>query len=113
MEAHCIFCAIASGKIGSNPILKTDDIIVIKDIAPKAPIHYLIIPNNHYRDLNELVNNGSLFLLQHLFSMPSKIAHELHKDIDYRLIVNTGPLAGQTVFHAHIHFLAGTPIEPF
>lgn len=102
-EQICIFCTIVEGKTPSQMIKETNNVLVIKDISPKAPIHYLIIPKSHYSSLQEVPSAQSI-LFQDMF----KIAQEIGQNAgDYRLVVNNGYQAGQRVFHLHMHFLAG------
>ena len=105
----CIFCEIIAGNIPSKKIAENDDIIVIQDIHPKAPIHYLIIPKKHVADLRSLEENDHNLAAKLLF-----MAQELSKDLpvpgDFTLVMNNGASVGQCVFHAHLHFLAGKKV---
>lgn len=102
----CIFCKIVDRKIPATIICENDHVLVIQDIAPKAPVHYLIMPKIHYQDLRELdVQNSSL--LQSLFEMVQRLAKELPGNQSFNLVSNNGKDAGQSVFHMHWHFLAG------
>ena len=102
----CIFCKIISGKIPSSIIDQTDEVIVIKDINPKAPVHYLIIPKKHICDLKQLGPEDKDLAAQMLF-MAQRLSKKLPKPGDFKLVSNNGAGVGQCVFHAHIHFLAG------
>ena len=102
----CIFCDIISGKIPADIIMQNDDLIVIKDIHPKAPVHYLIIPKKHIKNIASL-DDESDYLMSSIARMAKKIAHEKMDDASFRLICNNGAGAGQSVFHLHCHFLAG------
>ena len=103
-ENNCIFCKIIARQIPSTIVAENDDIIVIKDINPKAPIHNLIIPKKHIPDIQSFTPEDIL-LSQSMIAM----AQELHqKDRqDFRLVVNSGKNAGQVVFHVHMHYLSG------
>ncbi|HJM68441.1 MAG TPA: histidine triad nucleotide-binding protein [Candidatus Babeliales bacterium] len=101
----CIFCKIIAGDIPSKPILETDDIIVLEDIAPKAPIHYLIIPKKHVVDVRAFESDEQNLAGNMLFAAQTLSKQE--GDIPFRLLVNNGHEAGQRVFHLHMHFLAG------
>ena len=109
-DHNCIFCKIIAKKIPATVIKETDDIIVIKDIAPKTPIHYLIIPKKHITDLQSLEDADKALACNMLF-----MAHELSKDLPgskaFRLVSNNGADSGQRVFHIHFHFLAGRELE--
>ena len=101
-----IFTRIIDREIPADIVHETDRVIAIRDIAPKAPVHLLVIPKDpRYRDVTELAA-GDPGLLQEMV----QLAHELaaaHADGDFRLVFNTGAGAGQTVFHVHAHVLAG------
>lgn len=103
----CIFCKIIAQEIPSTFIQETDDLIVIKDIAPKAPIHYLIIPKKHIKNIQEL-QPEDFGLMSSMVKMAQQLSSQLLGDGDFRLVINNGFNAGQRVFHLHIHFLAGT-----
>lgn len=112
MLSDCIFCKIISGQIPSKKIAENDDLIVINDIAPKASIHYLIIPKKHIIDLISLqiqdLNIGSAVV-----GMAHDLAQNLLGSKAFRLISNNGIGAGQSVFHLHFHFLAGAKLPEF
>ncbi len=107
MESNCVFCKIIARQLPSNIIAETEDIIVIDNIAPKTPIHYLIIPKKHVANINEL-NQEDVTLAGDMILMAKKISEDLPASSQhFRLSVNNGVGAGQVVFHLHIHFLAG------
>ena len=102
-DQDCIFCKIISGQIPSKIIYQTDLSIVIQDIAPKSPIHYLIIPKKHVKDLVLCTDSD---LISDLMSIPVVLA-EICGQKSFRLLTNNGYAAGQRVFHLHFHFMAG------
>lgn len=107
MSQDCIFCKIAAGEFGGPPLYQDEQITAFTDINPQAPHHILIIPNRHIASLDE-ADASDQALLGQLLLAAAKIAREQglnHKG--YRLVLNTGPQAGQTVFHIHVHLLAG------
>lgn len=107
MSEPSIFTRILTGEIPSEIIAQTDNLFAIRDIAPKAPVHLLVIPKSQqYRDVVELAA-GDPALLSEMISLASSLAAE-HSDGDFRLVFNTGPNAGQTVFHVHAHVLSGS-----
>ena len=101
----CLFCKIVNGDIPATLIKKTELITVFNDITPQAPTHILIIPNKHFKNIGE-VSMTDPNLTAELFKAASEIASEFGLE-SYRLNINTGADAGQSVFHAHLHLLAG------
>ena len=106
----CVFCSILEGKIPSQRYYEDERFIVIKDIEPKAKLHYLAIPKKHYKLLSEM-NDSDRDDLGHIMSTISQIAPKLGIDGGYRLVINQGDDAGQTVFHLHIHILGGQKMD--
>jgi len=102
----CIFCKIINRKLPSTIIAENNDILVIQDIQPKAPIHYLIIPKNHIEDIQSL-SEADAFYSSHMLMMAGQISKKLSGSQAFRLIINNGSEAGQSVFHLHCHFLSG------
>lgn len=102
----CVFCKIIAGDIPAAKIKETDDLIVLKDIAPKAPIHYLIIPKKHIANL-QTASDDDQILLGSMLLMSKELSKDLSSPQEYRLVSNNGPSVGQSVFHIHIHFMAG------
>jgi histidine triad (HIT) family protein len=101
-----IFTRILSGDIPGEIVRDTDRLFAIRDIAPQAPLHLLVIPKTEeYRNVAELAA-GDPGLLAELVALAGELAAE-HGDGDFRLVFNTGEGAGQTVFHVHAHVLAG------
>jgi diadenosine tetraphosphate (Ap4A) HIT family hydrolase len=103
-DQNCIFCKIISGQIPSKIIYQTDYSIVLQDIAPQAPIHYLIIPKNHIQDIISCTNPD---IVVDLMSIPAILANQLGGQTAFKLLTNNGYAAGQRVFHLHFHFLSG------
>jgi histidine triad (HIT) family protein len=107
-DQSCIFCKIITKTIPSTIIKETDDIIIIQDIAPKAPTHYLILPKKHIESVAHLTPADGLYS-EKLFAAARDIAAE--KSISaFNIVINNGAGAGQSVFHLHLHFLAGKNI---
>ena len=103
----CIFCQIANKKTPSKLLYDDEHIVAFHDLYPKAPTHILIIPKKHLHSLNEaaLIDQQ---LLGHMMLSAQKLAKALgHDQAGFRLVMNTGPEGGQTVFHIHLHLLAG------
>lgn len=104
--APCIFCRIIAGQLPATVIAQTNDLVVIKDIAPKAPVHYLIIPKKHIHDLSS-VHEDDIALLGHITLMAKQLASGLSGSQAFRLVTNNGADVGQIIFHLHFHFLSG------
>jgi len=102
----CIFCQIAGGDVPAEIIYKDKEMVVFNDINPEAPVHLLIVPIKHISSLNE-ADPGDAELLGDMFLRAVKLAQERNLDKGYRLVVNVGREAGQTVDHLHIHLLGG------
>ena len=106
MSEPSIFTRILEGEIPSEIVAETENAFAIRDIAPKAPVHFLVIPKSAtYRNVVELAA-GDPALLSEIVGLARSLAAE-HSDGDFRLVFNTGAGAGQTVFHVHAHVLAG------
>lgn len=98
----CIFCKIAKKEIKSNLLLETENYVAFHDINPQAPVHVLIIPKKHYDSLNNIDDPE---LLGELLLGAKEVAEKLNIKDGYRIVLNTGENAGQTVFHIHLHVL--------
>ncbi|MBO0981121.1 HIT domain-containing protein [Microbacterium sp. SD291] len=107
MTEPSIFTRILNGDIPGEILGETERLFAIRDIAPKAPVHLLVIPKTEeYRDVAELAA-GDPGLLAELIAFAGRLAAEHTDDGDFRLVFNTGANAGQTVFHVHAHVLGG------
>ena len=106
IDQNCIFCKIISGQIPAKVIKDTEQVIVIQDLHPKAPIHYLIIPKSHVQDVQSLTSKDS-WIAAKTFEVAKELSQENPQAKDFKLVVNSGYGAGQRVFHIHTHFLAG------
>jgi histidine triad (HIT) family protein len=105
--SECLFCGIIEGKIKGDIVYRDDSIVAFKDINPKAPVHILIIPRKHIATLGD-VGSADAPLMGAIFITAAKLAQE-HRIADdgYRVVVNCGAAAGQTVFHLHYHLMGG------
>ena len=102
----CIFCKIANKEIPSNIIYEDDKVIAFYDLAPQAPIHFLVIPKQHIKCVDEL-NESNADIVAHIFTVIAKIAKQLNLSNGYRIVNNCGEDGGQTVGHLHFHVLGG------
>lgn len=106
-EDNCLFCRIVAGEVPAEVVHKDERCVAIRDLNPQAPTHVLIIPREHMESLND-VSQRDETLLGHLLRIAARIANdEGHAESGYRTVINTGPGAGQTVFHLHVHALGG------
>ena len=113
MASDCIFCKIAAGEADGKIIYQDEYATAFWDKRPRSPIHILIIPNKYISSVNEVEEQDEA-ILGHMFTIAKKIAKEqdVHQS-GYRLSINTGPDAGQSVFHIHMHLIAGRPLPIF
>jgi histidine triad (HIT) family protein len=105
--SECLFCGIIEGKIQGDIVYRDDSVVAFRDINPKAPVHILIIPRKHIATLGD-VGSVDASLIGAIFIAAAKLARE-HRIADdgYRVVVNCGAAAGQTVFHLHYHLMGG------
>jgi histidine triad (HIT) family protein len=104
---NCVFCQIVAGKVPAQILFEDAQVIVIPDAHPAAPIHLLVIPRKHISSLNELEPEDE-GLVGHLVLVGRFMAHQAGiAESGFRLVINTGPQAGQSIFHLHLHVLGG------
>ncbi len=109
-ESNCLFCKIIDGQIPANKVYEDELSFAFRDINPQAPTHVLLIPKKHIASLNE-VGSEDQSLMGHLISVAGQIAvQEKINDKGFRLVINTGADAGQSVFHIHLHVMGGRPM---
>ncbi len=112
-EAHrdedCLFCKIVSGEIDADVVHESPTTIAFRDLNPQAPTHVLVIPRSHYPNAATLAA-GEPETAVDLFHAAREIAENDGLADGYRLVLNTGAAAHQTVFHAHLHVLGGRPM---
>ncbi len=106
LKDDCIFCKIIKGEIPSQKVYEDGKMLVFKDIEPKAKVHLLAVAKTHFKLLSEM-NGEDAELLKYMLCKIPGIAAENGCNNGYRLIINQGDDAGQTVFHLHIHILGG------
>lgn len=102
----CLFCKIIHGQIPASMIFEDDQVVVFKDIHPKAPVHVLVVPRKHIVSLAEATPEDAP-LLSHLLLLLPKLASSLGLPQGFRTAIHTGPGGGQEVPHLHVHLLGG------
>jgi histidine triad (HIT) family protein len=110
MSADCLFCKIAAKQIPAKIVYEDSDVFAFADINPKAPTHILICPKRHFASLHE-AEAGDQPVLGKIALVAAQLARERNLQDGYRTVVNTGPHAGQTVFHLHMHLLGGREFD--
>jgi histidine triad (HIT) family protein len=104
---RCLFCRIATGEIPAKKIYEDDEVIAFHDINPQAPTHVLVVPRKHVATLDAM-SEADAHLIGNVLLRAAQIARDQQLTSDgYRVVVNTGEAAGQTVFHIHFHLLGG------
>jgi len=102
----CLFCKFANGDIPVDKVFENEDFIIIRDIAPVAKNHYLAIPKTHFKYLADM-NEAEAALVGRILKKIPELTELLSLENGYRLVINQGDDAGQTVPHLHIHVLSG------
>jgi len=112
LDERCVFCKIIKGEIPSSKVYEDDKMCVFKDLEPKAKVHLLAVPKTHFKLLEEMGESEADILKYMLTKIPA-IAKANGCAGGYRLIINQGDDAGQTVFHLHIHILGAEKLSDF
>jgi histidine triad (HIT) family protein len=107
--SSCVFCRIVAGELPAERVAETERTLAFRDLAPQAPTHVLVVPKAHLADVGALAD-ADAELLAALMADAVAVARAEQLDGGYRLVLNTGADAGQTVFHAHVHVLGGQPL---
>lgn len=106
----CLFCQIVNRTIQATIVHEDEHVLAFQDIRPQAPVHVLVIPRRHVASVQEL-ERGDADLVGNLLQACVKLAKEKGiSESGYRIVTNSGPQAGQTVFHLHFHLLGGRPM---
>jgi histidine triad (HIT) family protein len=104
----CLFCKIAAGEVPVTPVKRSADALAFRDINPQAPTHLLVIPIKHYPAARDAKDAEGERVLGRLLAFTAEVATDLGLDAGgYRIVTNTGPDAGQSVDHLHLHLLGG------
>ncbi|MDN3508229.1 MAG: histidine triad nucleotide-binding protein [Simkaniaceae bacterium] len=107
-----IFQKIIDGELPCDKVFENEQIIAFKDIDPKAPIHILIVPKKAVPNM-QCMKDDDLHLFSEMAKAAQEIARRHNIEDGYRLIINNGAKAGQTVFHLHAHMIGGTTLHDF
>ncbi len=102
----CLFCKIVAGKIPSEKVHEDDDILAFKDIAPQAPVHFMIIPKAHVDSLAQC-GPEHVPVLGKILAVAGRLAREQGSPDGFRTIINTGKVGRQDVYHLHVHIIGG------
>jgi len=106
-EQSCTFCRIIHENAPTSLIYQDELVTAFNDIRPITPVHILVVPNQHITSLNE-ISPDEESLIGHMVCVAKTLAKEYHIDQSgYRLVINTGPHAGQSVYHLHLHLIGG------
>ena len=109
-STDCIFCKIIAGEIPSAKVYEDEEMLVFRDIEPKANVHLLAVPKRHFKLLSEMNSEDGEIVKRMLEKIPA-IAKANGCENGYRLVINQGDDAGQTVFHLHMHILGGQQLD--
>ncbi len=107
---ECIFCRIVRGEAPARIVYQDEAVTAFHDLNPQAPVHVLIVPNRHISGVAQVEPEDEP-MLGRLFTVARRVAEEMGVDRGYRLVVNNGRPAGQSVFHLHLHLLGGRSFQ--
>lgn len=108
---ECVFCRIANHQLPAEVVAEDNEVLAFKDINPQAPTHLLIIPKAHIPKLTDLSPTTAQVVV-HAVAMANRLAKQAGVvDTGFRLVINCGPQAGQSVGHLHLHLLGGRPMR--
>lgn len=108
---NCLFCSIIEKKFPSKEVYEDEHVLAFQDVKPQAPIHILVVPKKHISTMLETKPEDNE-LIGHLFQVANKIARDKGvAEKGFRLVINCNHEAGQTIYHTHLHLLAGRPMR--
>lgn len=108
--SQCLFCKIVAGEIPATHVFENEHVVGFHDINPQAPVHILMVPRVHFPTLNDLSDGDSDIMGQLVLAAREYAEREGFATDGYRLVMNCNAHGGQTVFHIHMHILAGAPL---
>ena len=104
---NCLFCNIINGLTPSTKVYEDEKVYAFKDITPQTPVHVLIVPKEHFKDINEVKQKNSSVMTD-LFNAVDMVAELTGiKEAGYRVIINNGRAGGQVIWHIHVHVMGG------
>ena len=114
--SDCLFCRMVDGEVPADVVLSTDRVLAFRDINPQAPTHVLVVPKEHHPTVAALAQAdpdllGALVRAASAVAVQEGLATEDGVEPGYRVVTNTGPAAGQTVHHLHLHVLGGRDLR--
>ncbi|MBN1176154.1 MAG: histidine triad nucleotide-binding protein [Dehalococcoidales bacterium] len=110
-NTDCIFCKIASGEMPSEIVYEDEDVVIFPDINPLTPVHLLVIPRKHIVSLEEMADEDTT-IVGKMTRAANRVAREQGLSRNgYRLTINSGPDAGQVIFHLHMHLMGGRHLD--
>jgi histidine triad (HIT) family protein len=112
VTTDCLFCRIVAGEIPATVVHETPGTLAFRDIGPKAPVHVLVIPKVHHADVVAIAEADPGLAGEVLAAAAAVAKAEGLTEGGYRVILNSGPYAGQEVFHVHAHVVGGAPLGP-
>ncbi len=104
----CLFCKLIAGELPSTIVYEDDKVFCFEDINPHAPVHVVVVPREHVKDLNALYGEGKMSIMEDMYRGAFEVARK--KGIDqqgFRTVINNGPDGGQIIWHLHLHVLGG------
>jgi histidine triad (HIT) family protein len=107
----CLFCRIIAGEIPSSKVFEDAELFAFNDINPQAPLHVLVVPKKHIATTNDLATEDEALVGKMVRRAAAIAAENGYADRGYRTVLNCNREAGQTVFHIHLHVLAGRALE--
>ncbi len=110
--SNCLFCKIAAHELPAKIAYEDETLIAFEDISPQAPLHVLIVPRTHIATLNDLTPAHDALVGEMARRAAAIAADRGYSDRGFRTVFNTNREAGQTIFHIHLHLLAGRPLGP-
>ncbi len=107
MEKDCLFCKIAHGRMNTDFLFESDNVVVFRDINPHAPVHLLIVPKRHIRSINDLTDKDDAILAE-MITTGRRLAKQENVNLSgYKLLFNVEKGGGQVIFHLHLHLIGG------